>query len=759
MLCGVCRTPAGVTPRQQKEHATIFHGYPNCTTCGLVFKNLKLFEKHVVTPHVTKKCQLETCDAQVLCGKELDHATEAHGFPTCPTCSHKVNANFGVYYRHLASHQQDSEEKCACCDEFVPGRKGREHAIVAHGYPHCPVCSIKINSNYVHFMSHLKLHEVESPCGMCDEPVRQKNQTAHATGCHGFPVCATCSKTFDSVPMFCSHVRKCASSEQARCACPLCGLVIQSDKATVVGHLVEKHEFSGFECTKCHVGRDSPTMTCLAFLKHLSRCFLGTNYECAKCDGRFETAYRLRTHHCLPPGGTLMSADSYMRAMNGRMYVLHFNGMRLKVETEMTGYVNGLQKLIPAPGVTPVTSFVETTEEATHRVNRHGRPKMMEDSRIFHEYAQELPLFYRFLGVPWELGGSSMPDMKLALLHVFKNRPPCDFWLYLVHRLRRFVVDEEEIREMEQMLRFVTLPPGVDEKYRDFAHIRFLVEDVEKCAKAMKHQVEYLCDNELLTPRSIEVELKTIERASRKRLKVATETLPLNLVLDKVVYNSVDNEERVLKRQRFERGEITYQGNNSVVSVEVQVLKNKSLVETVARSNRGSVACLRLIETENRRFHVPDGDPCHVFDVDRFLREKENGRASPPVVLETSSSEAVPAFVNFDDVIYRVFRDFVLHFSRKSLRLCLNFFNQEPTWRDLSELIKAFHPFFLTDKNTPGSGCDRAFALDQDLQNEYLFLRNLYYRSTRVSSMRCSDMITLDAQTERVRALRIHRRS
>jgi hypothetical protein len=119
--------------------------------------------------------------------------------------------------------------------------------------------------------------------------------------------------------------------------------------------------------------------------------------------------------------------------------------------------------------------------------------------------------------------------------------------------------------------------------------------------------------------------------------------------------------------------------------------------------------------------------------------------------------------VRFWETTYTVFRDFVLYFinskSMATLRLFSNFINEEPTWLDLSELLRGFAPFIAQDKAVGVDTCvaERACALELGIQREVLWLKNLHRRGKRAAFLPCSEMVELDRQIPRVKDLRLHR--
>ena len=835
MSCAICHVSVAIIHR--KAHMASVHGYPDCPTCNRTIKNINMFETHVLGPHITKKCQLNTCEHQIVCGKELQHAmqmhsypecfcgetiqsnfaiyyrhvnshkkedfgvkcalcdevvptwdtrhhaTEMHGFPVCSVCKITINTNFKMFYQHLVAHRTEPGEKCVACNEVVHTWKSREHATVVHGFPRCETCAETTAYNFGNFLTHVASHEVESRCPRCPELVRQKNQTSHAASAHGWPECSVCSKIFETLPLFYCHVRRCKvndseDSDDER-SCPLCDASICTDKPLLVRHFTEKHGFAGFWCEKCGMGRGVKNLTSLSFVLHVANCLNGKKYECGECRVTFGSRHRLKEHHCVPFGTVVATAEEYARRVHGRNEVLHLPGLKLRVEYDLSGYVKGLPALLPSAGMTVATSFEETSAEAARRERGHGRKyKLSEDSRIFVENVSTVPWLYRFMGGPWELGDSLMPDMKLALVHRFKERPSRDVWLFIINRFDRFKSTVAELDEVKRILRVVTLPPGTDPRYRDMEHIRLFSKQIQGDAAGILHQVEYVCDNERLTSRQVGKELRALERATRKRLNLPVENLPVGSVMDYVVRGtSSDESARVLKRARFERGETTAKGRAVVGAgaVERQRATNGRLVVVEAQSSRALVTGLSSVAVAGRALHVADDDPCRFQDVCDFLDERERvpTGASGQILSDVYAELKMPVAgdveqgsewdVRFWEMIYTVFRDFVLYFvaskTMKSLKLYSNFINEEPTWRDLEELLRGFGPFIAQDKGEGVDTCvgERACALERGLLREVLWLKNLHRHGTSGAHLPCSEVVKVDRELPRVKRLRLHR--
>lgn len=676
--------------------------------------------------------------------------------------------------------------KCPACHDVMPDWMVRAHATARHGFPACAVCGETVSSNVDNFFAHIATHEVESPCPQCSAPVRQKDKTSHAETAHNYPGCSLCSKTFESIALFYDHVRSCSGRGDGgdntdnddlhvvERPCPFvsCAASIRTDKPSVKRHLEDKHGFLGFYCKKCDMGKDTTHLTSNAFLRHIENCFFGKTYECVDCRVMFSSRHRLAEHNCLPPGVETVTAEEYARRLHGRNLVGHLSGMNIRLEIDLSRYVPGLPALLPLPSKTYATSFAETAEEAAFRERFHGGEyKLSEDSRIFEEHVSSVPWLYRFMGSPWELGRSLMPDMKLALVHVFKTRPSTDLWLFLVLRFKDFFSTPDELEELKRILGIVALPPGAtDPRLRDLEHIELYCREIRGDAVAILKKVEYVCDNDQLTSREVGKELRSLERAIRKRDRLSVNNLPVGHVMDIVVQGTThDAETRVAKRTRFERGEITVRGEG-VAAVDVQRVKNKGLLEWETRGNRAFETSRPILVKAAQCLHVADDDPWASCWVDEFLEERLSpppaGAAPPTPTVDARAAAAADDdddwSVRFWRTTYTIFRDFVLYFvnSKTMERLLIfsNFINDEPTWKDLEQLLRGFAPFVVKDKaGVDARVAERATMLEVRLHKEALWLKNLHRDGARVESLPTDALIELVRQVPLVKSLRLHR--
>lgn len=769
-MCGICNIETGITSLERKTHAKTHHGYPSCPACQRVIKNLSMFEQHLLEPHEPEKCV--ACDEMVPECEAQKHAIEKHGFPTCPVCDKTINSNFRNFMLHLKSHEV--ETPCSVCNEMVPEWNAQKHAIERHQFPKCPVCDKTINSNFGIFYRHLMSHEVETPCPVCNEIVRQKDQEKHGIEKHGFPMCPTpmCSRRFRTVPLLYDHLRTCVMREPVtRAKCPLCTEMICLEKSILLTHLTGTHGFRGGVCQKCNMDgfvRMSPA----AIFHHLSNCYDGKKYLCSTCHQEFKSLYFLKRHYCLPPDTLATPIVDQLQHLHGRLFMIMCGDMWMLAEWNMIGYARSIPRLILAPGLTPFTSFTETVEEAFIRKTRHGRAyRIHEDSRIFNEQTNRtVPLIYRFMGPPYERGNSLMPHVKLALVHQFKSLPPTDLWVFIVSRLESFTASARELDAFRQLLRVVPLPHGVDPKYRDLNQIRLFAETIKDLGTKSSPRVQYICQNEKLSSRPLIEELQTLDRAINEGLNVNMANTPARSRLSQVVFGADTSEERVNKRKRFNNGEINMDGSTVAESaIESQRAENIAFMVNEANYNRASEKYLSHLDTLRQPFHVADNDPCVSFDVDAFLDEREMApqfeprmafAENPPEFTTGAEAEAADSNTSSDRALYLVFRDILLHFvtsrSIDTLRLFSNFFNEEPTWVDLTEMLHAFEPFISRDKATGGIDAFRASLLESKLKREILFIKNLYYRGTN-PNLSSAEMIRLDRQTPRIRRVRIHR--
>jgi hypothetical protein len=114
-------------------------------------------------------------------------------------------------------------------------------------------------------------------------------------------------------------------------------------------------------------------------------------------------------------------------------------------------------------------------------------------------------------------------------------------------------------------------------------------------------------------------------------------------------------------------------------------------------------------------------------------------------------------------MMYLVMRDFVLYFvmskSMSTLRLFANFLNEEPTWKDMLELLTGLQPFIERDKASGMSELSsRARMLEHELECEIVLLKNLYNRSLGASRASFREGVELERQVPLFKRQRLHRR-
>lgn len=536
-------------------------------------------------------------------------------------------------------------------------------------------------------------------------------------------------------------------------------------------HAVTRHGFPA--CSVCSAIVDSNVEN---FFTHLA-AHTGetTKYDCAECRLEFPSRRALTAHNCLPFDVEIVPVQEYLRRIHGQWQVVHLEGMRLLLRFNLVLYNKWLTPLTVLPRTT-ATSFGESNQERSHREHLHGKYRLSEDSHVYIEHVSTsptVPWLYRFMGVPRELGrGSLMPDLKLALVHNFKTRPSRHIRLFLLNRFYKYATRGVEMNTVTALLASETLPA-------DTRDIPEFCRNIEAAAESILHAVVYVCDNPRLTSRPVREELRSMERARRKRTSLAASNLPVGNVLDLVVGGVTDDADtRVAKRARFERGEINQRGDPIDASaVNTQRVSNKRLLEsdTAAFETTEKVSPMDV----NMKKLV-------LHEIERFLSDRERlqdaGAArTDDNAADDNADDDNGADDNADDhnadddddndeewddrfwrTIYIIYRDYVLYFvnSGKMERLLLfsNFINEEPTAKDLEDLLDGFAQFIAEDRNGGDAGvAERAKALQIGIAREGIFLRGLHQLQTIREDLTPHQKVELSGQIWRVQSLRLHR--
>ena len=630
------------------------------------------------------KCLLNTCEDQVVVGKELEHATTVHGLPNCP-CGETIVSNYVRFLQHVNSH---TNVKCPGCDDVMSDWMLREHAVTRHGFPACSVCGAIVDSNVENFFRHTAAHTGET-----------------------------------------------------------------------------------------------------------------TKYDCAECRLEFPSRRALTAHNCLPFDVEIVPVQEYLQRIHGQWQVVHLEGMRLLLRFNLVLYNKWLTPLTVLPRTT-ATSFGESNQERSHREHLHGKYRLSEDSHVYIEHVSTsptVPWLYRFMGVPRELGrGSLMPDLKLALVHNFKTRPSRHIRLFLLNRFYKYATRGVEMNTVTALLASETLPAAT----RDIPEF---CRTIEAAAESILHAVVYVCDNPRLTSRPVREELRSMERARRKRTSLAASNLPVGNVLDLVVGGVTDDAEtRVAKRARFERGKINQRGDPVDASaVNTQRVSNKRLLEsdTAAFETTEEVSpmdvnmkklVLRNIErflSDRESLHGAaaarnddndddnddddnddddnDDDNDDDDNDDDDNDDDDNGDDNADDNADDNDDDNdVDNDEEWDDrfwrTIYIIYRDYVLYFvnsgKMERLQLFSNFFNEEPTAKDLEDLLYGFAQFIAEDRNGGDAGvAERAKALQRGIAREAIFFRELHQLETIREDLTTDQRQELSRQIWRVKSLRLHR--
>ena len=735
-LCGTVLDTAAL----RETHARDVHGFPSCTKCvNKRYTNVNLFEQHLNTMHLKERCGYPNCTAEFWAADELHHASTKHGYPGCLVCR-KISKTVKMFNKHNLGCA-DPVIVCGLCSESLPQSEMKEHALT-HGYPECPYCKTVVRGgNESNFYAHVK---------SCNQSMGD------------MIVCSLCAG--DAVHF----------GEAPRFPC---------DKRQITEHLVAVHNFKGFECPHCDMGRASGGIfiNIFVFMQHISNCEYGKNYNCLNCCKVF-TSRRLyglhRDGECVPVGEMGLSFMAYAKRLHGSEMNMVCGNSHLKVKWDLSHYVSFLPPLpIPAHRA-GLPLHMETEEERIFRETRRGGGNaegkidesgaltgceggafsMSEDPRLF----QQVPTMstshawlFRLCGTPWELGGgktsSLMMDQRLCLVDYFTKRSAYDVWIYLVSRFCKYTKTMYEVNEVKGLLTSCELPKGVSCQYRDLDFVRIFSSTATMNAEKERVAVKYGTRGG--AQRSVMTEVSKLA-CKRKRVVFFETNLPVELP-------AVDEHDVKTMLQRninFERylapalvTEVETDEGVEDLSTVVTILANPT---TVLTDGDGGVPvdCVQLAETGS-----PSGPASIVNAVRAALYALPPHEYASHVFSVCESGEWSEICW---EMIYMVYRDFITYFVKTQsfarLRLFSNFTNDSPRFVNLEELLCKFRPFIVRDMKM-SSMCNRASALFYCLQAEYCCLRNLFRNGIRTTPLRASNLIEYEENRHGFLTKSVHR--
>ena len=504
-LCGTVLDTAAL----RETHARDVHGFPLCTKCvNKRYTNINLFEQHLNTMHLKERCGYPNCTAEFWAADELHHASTKHGYPGCLVCR-KISKTVKMFNKHNLGCA-DPVIVCGLCSESLPQSEMKEHALT-HGYPECPYCKTVVRGgNESNFYAHVKsCRGVTVECSLCLRSLFQFEMKEHALT-HGYPSCPNCKTVVEggNESNFYAHVKSCNQSINDVIVCSLCAgnsahfgeaPRLPCNKQAITEHLVAVHNFKGFECPHCDMGRTSggTFINICVFMQHISNCEYGKTHNCADCGNVFESTrlYWLhRNGECVPVGETGLSFMAYAKKLHGSEMDMVCGRSRLRVKWDLSHYVKCLDSLPTPFNRVDFPLLTETKEERIFRQARRGGGDaegkvdesgavtgceggpftLTEDPRIFQQVstsATSHSWLFQLCGTSWELGGGKTPSLlmnqRLCMMDYFTKRSAYDVWIYLVSRFCKYTKTIYELNEVKGLLTSCELPEGVSCQYRD----------------------------------------------------------------------------------------------------------------------------------------------------------------------------------------------------------------------------------------------------------------------------------------------------
>ena len=507
------------------------------------------------TVHLKEQCGYPNCTAEFWAADELRHASTEHGYPACSVC-HKTSKSVKMFNKHILTCT-DPVIACVLCNEALLQSELREHALSSHGYPECPCCKKAVgDANAPNFLKHVK---------------------SCINNAKNVIVCSLCAKDPDhygEAPML------------------LC------DKRHITEHLVAVHNFTGFACPHCDMGKstDGIFLNIPVFMQHIANCEYGKTYNCRKCRGVF-VSRQFYIHHrnsCVPVGQVGLSFTAYATQLHGSEMDMVCGSSRLRVKWDLSQYVNSLRPLSIPTHLGSLTLLMETDEERIFRETRRsngyvdgkvdesggltgvegGSYKLYDDPRLFQQVrtsATSHAWLFRLCGTPWELGGGKtsalMMDQRLCLVNYFQKRSAYDVWIYLVSRFCKYTKTMYEVNEVKGLLTNCELPSGVSCQYRDLDFVRMFCGNASMNAEKMRASVKYATRK---GNRVVGEEVSNLVR-KRKQIVFSESTLPVP-----VIDTEADIES---KRQSFK---LRRRMNLDVVETEAAKVEAAAAVELEA---------------------------------------------------------------------------------------------------------------------------------------------------------------------------------
>lgn len=157
-------------------HAKVAHNFPTCLLCNTTFDETETphnFYRHI-SSHTLAVCEYPGCTDQVIAGMEVQHATEKHKFPACPTCEDNSFQRYDKFYIHIKLNKCAPEETRDCpypdCEETVYTNRPaltRQHFDDEHNGTCCERCNMDSELSIQLFIRHVEKCYTTFSCSSC----------------------------------------------------------------------------------------------------------------------------------------------------------------------------------------------------------------------------------------------------------------------------------------------------------------------------------------------------------------------------------------------------------------------------------------------------------------------------------------------------------------------------------------------------------------------------------------------------------------
>jgi hypothetical protein len=346
-----------------------------------------------------------------------------------------------------------------------------QHATEKHGFPQCPHCTESFE-RWDNFYRHVNGHTF-NPCGFpgCEELVLDGQEGKHAVEKHGFPICPSgCTKEFVRWDKFYSHVRKqkCTKARETPCPYPECPETVFLNRPSLTrGHFVAGH--GGMACENC--GLDS-AMSITLFMNHVRACCENRDgVSCGECGTMFETPHQKSSHHCVPvecaAGGPRLTFNEFMEQQEQRTTVVH-------VKSSLKGAGPPRRAVVQ---IRRSTFHQGHWPQLSDGQKKRGFPMTRDPTTVELISLGELPTILLFL--PREESFESRVRILHELEQYQSEWVMWALLVTRIANLARHL-GAADVEFLGVILRRVALPPGVPEKFRDLnicrAHTHLIKE-------------------------------------------------------------------------------------------------------------------------------------------------------------------------------------------------------------------------------------------------------------------------------------------